>query len=143
MAKQELPKREEQLERLIDAATSGKQAGKSAIGKATRVVDVAWDQRDAMYRDAVSRWKVYSASRPSLGVHFLATLIPGVKRNAFNALAPILLVATVGAGLYSATGSIPSLNIADGIAVISFLGLTLVFVHARQSAPTERSRIAS
>ena len=141
-AKQELPKREEQLERLIDAATSGKQASKSAIGKATRVVDVAWDQRDAMYRDAVSRWKVYSASRPSLGVHFLATLIPGVKRKAFNALAPILLIASVGAGLYSATGSISSLNIADGIALISALGLTLVFVHARQSAPTERSKIA-
>ena len=139
-AKKELPSRVAALARLEKAQSAGRKAGKSAISRANREIEEAWQYRADSYSSALSRWKRYSAIRPPLLVHVAATVIPGIENRAFRIIAPILLAVSITAGLYSARGAVPSVNPADWVALVAGLSLLVVLINSRQLAPNARVR---
>ena len=139
-AKGELAGREAALARLIGAEAAGKRAGKSALGKANREIEEAWEYRSETYSSALSRWKKYAAVRPSLLIHAAATIVPGIESRSFNVFAPVLLAASLATGLYSALGAVPSPNPADFVAVAALVGFGWVLLDARQLEPAARAR---
>lgn len=140
LAKKELPSRVAALARLEKEQSAGRKAGKSTINRANRAIEAAWQNRADSYANALSAWKRYQAIRPPLPMQVAATVIPGIENRAFRFIAPILLVVSLAAVLYSARGTAPSMNVADWVALVAFISFLFVLIDARQLSPNEKIR---
>jgi len=138
--KQELPKREAQLAKLKATRTSSKQVGNRAANAAAEKVDDAWQRRKTVFTQAKRRWTAYADARPSLLQHLALTCLPLPRNGAFSVLSFFSVAVGVSAGVYSAVGSIPSVNPADIVAGLSAVSFAATVVHARKLPPRNLTR---
>jgi len=136
----ELSEREEQLALMKKRQASDATGSRRKSIASQQAISEAWNVRERVYKRTLAAWKNYTKSRPTLLRHLLVVAIPGIEQRAFNVLVPVALVGVVGPTIYSLTHVAPSPNLADVIALASFLIFVLLLLDARGAEPKKREK---